>query len=161
MNRPMKSTPSSVRRDRPRAFSSAALTKRTAPPVLLLTGWQDVFLDQTLEQYRHLRARDVDVALTIGPWTHDQMVTRATGVTAVETLQWLNAHLSDGRAAPRTSPVRLRLTRCPGRLNELPHRHHRPVSGSFTPTRAADSRPHRRRMTPRPRPSILTPPIPP
>lgn len=99
---------------------TAALDRCTVP-VLLLTGWQDVFLDQTLEQYRHLRARDVDVALTIGPWTHDQMVTRATGVTAVETLQWLNAHLSDGRAAPRTSPVRLRLTGARAGWNELPH----------------------------------------
>lgn len=72
-------------------------------PVLLLTGWQDVFLDQTLEQFRRLRVRGVDVALTIGPWTHDEMVTRATRVTAAETLAWLGGHLAGRPAEPRAA----------------------------------------------------------
>ena len=39
-------------------------------PVLLISGWHDLFLEQTLEQYAHLRGRGVDVALTVGPWGH-------------------------------------------------------------------------------------------
>ena len=88
---------------------TAALDRATVP-VLLLTGWQDVFLNQTIDQFAHLRARGVDVALTIGPWTHDEMVTRGTGITAVETLAWLGSHLSGGPGGPRPAPVRVRTT---------------------------------------------------
>lgn len=79
-------------------------------PVLLLTGWQDVFLDQTLEQFRRLHRRGVETALTVGPWTHDQMVTQATGITAAQTLEWLAAHMSDRPAPPRAEGVRLCVT---------------------------------------------------
>ena len=51
--------------------------ERTEIPVLLLSGWQDLFLEQTLEQYTRLRRRDVPVAVTIGPWTHSHMMTKA------------------------------------------------------------------------------------
>jgi putative CocE/NonD family hydrolase len=81
---------------------------RCTVPVLLLTGWQDVFLDQTLDQFAHLRRRGVDVAMSIGPWTHDQMVTHATGRTARETLSWLECHL--GGQADHRAPVRISLT---------------------------------------------------
>jgi uncharacterized protein len=39
-------------------------------PTLLVGGWQDIFLAQTIEQYLTLRDRHVDAALTVGPWTH-------------------------------------------------------------------------------------------
>lgn len=84
---------------------------RCAVPVLLISGWQDIFIDQTITQYRHLRARGVDVAMTVGPWTHEQMVTRALGDAAAETLTWLGAHLAGNRSpAPRTRPVRVYVT---------------------------------------------------
>ena len=35
--------------------------------MLLFGGWQDLFLDQTLAQFRHLRGRGVTTALTVGP----------------------------------------------------------------------------------------------
>lgn len=84
---------------------------RCAVPVLLLSGWQDIFIDQTITQYQHLRRRGLDVAMTVGPWTHDQMVTKATGPTAAETLNWLGTHLA-GRAGgtPRSTPVRVYIT---------------------------------------------------
>lgn len=85
---------------------TAALDRCTVP-VLLLTGWQDVFLNQTIDQFRHLRDRGVDVAMTMGPWTHDEMVTKATGVTAAETLAWMGSHLSGDRRPPRSEPVRV------------------------------------------------------
>lgn len=47
-----------------------AALDRVQVPVLLVGGWQDIFLRQTLQQYRHLRDRGVHVALTVGPWTH-------------------------------------------------------------------------------------------
>lgn len=87
-----------------------AALERSAVPVLLLGGWQDIFVDQTIDQYRQLRDRNVDVAMTIGPWTHDQMVTKAAGSTVAETLQWLGAHLAGNRVAPRAAPVRVYVT---------------------------------------------------
>ncbi|GJF09563.1 hydrolase [Mycolicibacterium cyprinidarum] len=75
-------------------------------PVLLLTGWQDLFVDQTLEQYRRLRDRGVDTAVTVGPWTHSQMMTKAAPTVIRETLDWLGTHLA-GAPAQRRSPVRI------------------------------------------------------
>ena len=88
---------------------TAALDRCTVP-VLLLSGWQDIFVDQTIAQYRQLRDRGVDVAMTIGPWTHEQMVTRAAGSTVVETLEWLGAHLARRQSPPRVDPVRVYVT---------------------------------------------------
>ncbi|MFI1989566.1 CocE/NonD family hydrolase [Actinoplanes sp. NPDC020271] len=74
-------------------------------PVLLIGGWQDLFLDQTMIQYEALRARGVDVALTVGPWTHLQAALQGGGVLSRESVAWLDQHLADGPAA-RKSPVR-------------------------------------------------------
>ena len=80
--------------------------ERATIPVLLLTGWQDVFIDQTLEQYAQLRRRDVPVAVTIGSWTHGQMLTTGTPTVLRESLSWLDSHLAGNRGAER-SPVRI------------------------------------------------------
>ena len=73
-----------------------AALDRVQIPVLLLTGWQDLFLEQTLTQYRRLRKRDVDVALTVGPWTHTQMMFKGAPTVVGESLDWLAAHLGGG-----------------------------------------------------------------
>lgn len=78
-------------------------------PVLLVGGWQDVFLSQTIEQYHRLRARGVDVALTIGPWTHGHMTTKAAPRILQETLTWLDQRVT-GRPAPPRSPVHIFVT---------------------------------------------------
>nr|WP_099022742.1 CocE/NonD family hydrolase [Mycolicibacterium palauense] len=92
-------------------------------PVLLIGGWQDLFLDQTLDQYRRLRARDVDVRLTIGPWTHTHMMGKAAGAVLRESLAWLEEHLGadprPGRAAAGRDPVRVKVTGG-GRWLQLP-----------------------------------------
>jgi putative CocE/NonD family hydrolase len=88
---------------------------RCTVPVLLISGWQDIFIDQTITQYQHLRRRGVDVAMTVGPWTHEEMVTKATAGTAAETLTWLGAHLAGNADKPRTQPVRVYVTGGPGR----------------------------------------------
>ena len=73
-------------------------------PVLLVGGWQDVFLEQTLEQYATLRDRGVDVALTVGPWTHFQVSLHGVPLITRESLAWLDQHMADGRTA-RVTPV--------------------------------------------------------
>ncbi|MBW0015818.1 CocE/NonD family hydrolase, partial [Mycobacterium sp.] len=89
-------------------FSEAL--ERVRVPVLLIGGWQDIFLKQTLEQYRHLRGRDVDVALTVGPWTHTEMLTKGLATGARETLDWLHAHLGGAPAPRRPNRVRVYVT---------------------------------------------------
>lgn len=80
---------------------------RVDVPVLLVGGWQDIFVRQTLQQYDHLRGRGVDVALTMGPWTHTQLLTTGLSTCVRESLDWLGAHL-DG-AAPLRRPARVRV----------------------------------------------------
>jgi putative CocE/NonD family hydrolase len=80
--------------------------ERTQIPVLLLSGWQDLFLEQTLAQYQRLRERDVPVAVTIGPWTHTQMMTKGAPTVIRESLGWLDTHLAGTRPVAR-KPVRI------------------------------------------------------
>ncbi|MGV0792629.1 CocE/NonD family hydrolase [Mycolicibacterium sp. XJ1819] len=79
---------------------------RTEIPVLLIGGWQDVFLEQTLVQYQRLHERDVAVGLTVGPWTHTHLMTKAVPTVIRESLDWLGTHLG-GRAGARRQPVRV------------------------------------------------------
>jgi uncharacterized protein len=80
---------------------------RVEVPVLLLSGWQDLFLPQTLQQYRQLRDRGVEVALTMGPWTHTQLLLAGLSTIARETGDWLDTHVGDRPAKPRSSRVRV------------------------------------------------------
>lgn len=76
-------------------------------PALLIGGWQDWFVEQTLYQYAVLRDRGVDVALTLGPWTH---LTIDAAVTAPESLAWLTTHLPvDGAPPAEPRPDRVRV----------------------------------------------------
>jgi putative CocE/NonD family hydrolase len=86
----------------------AAALERVEIPVLLIGGWQDLFLEQTVHQYERLRARGVDVAMTVGDWSHLAVGAGGMRATSQETLGWLDEHLahrSTGRG--RTSPVRI------------------------------------------------------
>jgi putative CocE/NonD family hydrolase len=78
---------------------------RVEVPILLLSGWQDLFLDQTLQQYQQLHRRGVPVALTVGPWTHNQLLTKGLPTVIGESLDWLGAHLA-GRGETRRATVR-------------------------------------------------------
>jgi putative CocE/NonD family hydrolase len=82
-----------------------AALDRVEIPVLLIGGWQDVFLNQTLEQYRRIRSRDVNAELIIGPWTHRQ----AGGEAIRASFGWLARHLADTPDG-RPSPVRVFVT---------------------------------------------------
>ena len=84
-----------------------AALDRARVPVLLIGGWQDLFLRQSLQQYRQLRDRGVDVALTIGPWTHTQLLMQGLRTVAGETQDWLDTHLAGRTAGSRRSRVRV------------------------------------------------------
>ncbi|KAH8654157.1 Alpha/Beta hydrolase protein [Ilyonectria robusta] len=60
-------------------------------PLLLINGWQDIFLEQTIEQYEKLTARGYHARLIIGPWTHlqpqNKTITRPM-------LEWLHRNLA-------------------------------------------------------------------
>jgi uncharacterized protein len=73
-------------------------------PTLLVGGFHDIFVDQTLLQYHELRARGVDVAMTLGPWTH---LTLDQGVALGESIAWLDAHVAGDGSRPRRQPVRI------------------------------------------------------
>ena len=79
-------------------------------PTLLVGGWHDAFLDQTIEQYESLRGRRVDVAMTVGPWGHMDTAFKTAGVTTRQSLEWLEKHLSDGSPTTPTKPVRIFVT---------------------------------------------------
>jgi putative CocE/NonD family hydrolase len=85
--------------------ATAALTRSTVP-TLLVGGWQDLFLEQTVAQYRALAERGVDVGLTVGPWTHLAVGTRGAATVARETLAWLDEHLAGATGRTRRAPVR-------------------------------------------------------
>lgn len=82
---------------------------RAGVPILLVGGWQDIFLDQTLEQYRRLRDRGAEVALTVGPWTHFHTMTRAAPAVLRESLDWFDRHLGD-RPVPSRPRARIFVT---------------------------------------------------
>jgi uncharacterized protein len=91
-----------------RRFNDAL--ERVQVPVLLISGWQDVFLRQTLQQFGHLQGRGVDVAMTVGPWTHTQMLGKGLAISARDSLDWLDAHLGGAPAVRRPSRVRVYVT---------------------------------------------------
>ncbi|HEX7827052.1 MAG TPA: CocE/NonD family hydrolase, partial [Mycobacterium sp.] len=76
-------------------------------PVLLIGGWQDLFLEQTLTQFQHLHQRGVPTAVTIGSWTHSQVMTRGGAMVLRESLAWLDTHLAEKTPAPERPAVRV------------------------------------------------------
>ena len=97
-----------------------ASLRRAEVPVLLIGGWQDVFLRHTIEEYEALHGRGVDVALTVGPWTSRRLrARRPAGIWSCrQTLGWLDEHLAgigrrdqDQRRCASTSPAARRLAR--------------------------------------------------
>lgn len=87
------------------AFCAAAALDRVTVPTLLVSGFHDFFIEQTVQQYHTLRARGVPTRLTIGPWSH---LALDFGVAIRETIVWLDAY-ADGAAAdpPHPQPVRV------------------------------------------------------
>jgi putative CocE/NonD family hydrolase len=79
-------------------YSAAAALERVTVPTLLISGFHDFFVEQTMTQYQALRRREVPARLVVGPWTH---MTIDMGLAVRETLAWLDQH-SGGNGAARS-----------------------------------------------------------
>lgn len=92
------------------SFSATAALDRVTAPTLLVTGFHDFFVEQTIAQYQALRRRGVPAALTVGPWAHMSL---DLGVALRDTIAWFDAY-ADGNdrngaaVSGRPSPVRVR-----------------------------------------------------
>ena len=82
-----------------------AALERLSVPTLLGGGWQDLFIEQTVEQYHALSGRGVPVRLLIGPWAHMDATMRG-GAPVVESLAWLD-HYTDAIQARTYGAVRI------------------------------------------------------
>jgi putative CocE/NonD family hydrolase len=76
------------------------LLDRTGAPTLLVGGWDDAFLDQTLEQYDALHRAGRDAALVVGPWNHMQTAAKAIGELTRLTADWFDEHVRPAAEAP-------------------------------------------------------------
>ena len=68
-----------------------AALERITVPVLVVGGWHDLFIEQTLEQYRTLAARDVPTRMVVGPWAHLDLTSQGS-VAITESLAWLDRY---------------------------------------------------------------------
>jgi uncharacterized protein len=87
------------------SFSAVTALDRVTVPTLLVSGFHDFFIEQTVQQYRALRTRGVPSRLTIGPWSHLRL---DLGVAMRETIAWLDTYAhgsATGIRQPR--PVRV------------------------------------------------------
>jgi len=75
--------------------------ERISVPTLLIGGWQDLFLEQTIEQFGALAERGVPTRMLIGPWTHVDTATKA-GPAFAEGLAWLERHAGQVPGEPAT-----------------------------------------------------------
>jgi uncharacterized protein len=78
-----------------------AALERISAPTLLIGGWQDLFLEQTIEQFGALAERGVPTRMLIGPWTHLDTATKA-GPAFAESLAWLERHAGQVPGEPAT-----------------------------------------------------------
>jgi uncharacterized protein len=96
-----------------------AATANLAVPVSLVIGWDDVQLDQTLEQYRRLREAGGDVRLIVGPWNHTSIFDKGYPVVFPRALEEFRARLSGEPGRPPGPPVRVHVGGC-GQWRDLP-----------------------------------------
>ncbi|KAM5355065.1 hypothetical protein ACJ41O_001711 [Fusarium nematophilum] len=86
-------------------------------PILLISGWHDIFFDQTMEQYERLHERGCNVALTVGPWTHMDVQNRET---VADTFAWLEKYVAGKKDVERKAPVKVCVGGSDQRWRELP-----------------------------------------
>jgi putative CocE/NonD family hydrolase len=87
-------------------------------PVLMVTGWYDIFLPWQIESYQALHAAGNTPRLVVGPWFH---VSRGAAVpTVTETLAFLDAQVKGVGEAPEPI-VRAFVTGEGGGWREYPH----------------------------------------
>jgi putative CocE/NonD family hydrolase len=90
------------------SYRATAALERTSVPVMILGGWQDIFLGQTFDQYRALRDRGIHVGLTVGPWAHARIGLGSIRKMMQESLDWLAVHLAgDDIRTRKTASVQI------------------------------------------------------
>jgi putative CocE/NonD family hydrolase len=77
--------------------------ERANIPILIITGWYDIFIEQSIEQYVQLRERGCNVNLTVGPWTHFK--SGLAPQMSRHGFDWIEEHLAGSSKARRTIPV--------------------------------------------------------
>lgn len=91
-------------------WSGLDLGTATAPQtvaVSLVSGWDDIQLDQTLEHYRRLRRAGRDVRLIVGPWNHTSIFSKGWPVVFPRALGTLHGSLAGEPGSPAGPPVRV------------------------------------------------------
>ena len=81
-----------------------AALDRIGAPTLLVGGWHDLFIEQTIEEYTTLAARGVPARLLVGPWAH--LDTTRSGPVFAESLAWLDRYLAGDRGAAEDSAAK-------------------------------------------------------
>jgi uncharacterized protein len=85
----------------------AHLLDNVKAPVLVQTGWYDLFLEDCGKQFNRLRRNGTHVELTIGPWTHGEVLSKGLSRTITEATTFLRDITGlESNPAPR-SAVRL------------------------------------------------------
>ena len=97
----------------------AVISPERIPPASLLTGWSDVFLDQTLALYRRLRGAGRETRLIVGPWTHTSGFNKDLPVVFGEALGWLHRHLGGNGVGGLPVRVHVGETGTPGTWRDL------------------------------------------
>src|SRR5664280_493395 len=82
--------------------SKALQALSSSTPVLLVGGWHDLFIAQTINQFLTLRDRGVPVDLTVGPWTHRGLAGDWARLIK-DTLPWLRGQLASPDAPGKSS----------------------------------------------------------
>jgi uncharacterized protein len=78
---------------------------RISVPTLVVGGWHDLFIEQTIEQYTALTSRGVPARMVIGPWAH--LDTTHAALVVAEGLSWLDRHLGEPDSDVMGGPVRV------------------------------------------------------
>lgn len=82
---------------------------KTNLPILLLGGWQDVFVRATMHQYERLKDRGCTVGLTVRPANH--MDASNGGGVLKEAWDWMEKYMSKRQTGQiRPEPVRIKVT---------------------------------------------------
>ena len=79
-------------------------------PVHFISGWQDLFVGQTIAEFQRLRERGVDASLTVGPWTHADVLTRGGRRILREMLEWVDSQLGGPASMVEREPVNYLVT---------------------------------------------------
>ena len=82
-----------------------ATVPQVTAPNYMGGGWYDIFLPQTIRDYRTLVEAGRNPYLIIGPWTHTDL--RYFGLMVKDVLAWFRAQLLGDRSGLRELPVRI------------------------------------------------------